>query len=75
MARHLFFAIALIGMFLNSPVEAVTTARCGDRAANCIGRCANPSGGANQSPCMNSCDRQSTSCMIRAYDDARRWWR
>jgi hypothetical protein len=77
MARHLFFAITLIGtgVLLNSPAEAVTAARCGDQAANCIGSCANPSGGANQSRCMNSCDRQSTSCMIRAYDDARRWWR
>ena len=77
MARHLFFAITIIGtgVFLNSPAQAVTTARCGDQAANCIGRCANPSGGANQSPCMNSCDRQSTSCMVHAYDAARRSWR
>ena len=77
MARHLFFAITLIGtgVLLNSTAEAVSNAQCGDRSANCIGRCANPSGGANQSPCMSYCDRQWTSCMIRAYDAARRSWR
>ena len=51
MARHLFFAITLIGLgvLLNSPAEAVIdAARCEDQAANCVGRCANPSGGANQ---------------------------
>jgi len=44
MARHLFFAIALIstGVLLNSSAEAVTAARCGDQGANCMGRCANP---------------------------------
>lgn len=75
MARHFFFAIPLIGMLLNSPADAVTYARCQDQSANCIGRCANPLGGANQSPCMNSCDRQATSCAVRAYDATRRWWR
>jgi len=55
MARHLFFAITLIGIgvLLNSPAEAVTDApRCEDRAANCVGRCANPDGGANQNKCI-----------------------
>ena len=77
MARHLFFAITLIGtgVLLNAPAEAVTYARCQDQIANCIGRCANPSGGANQSPCMNRCDRQVMSCMVRAYDALRRSWR
>jgi len=77
MSRRLLFAIALIGtgVLLNSPTEAVTAARCQDQTANCIGRCANPSGGANQNPCMSRCDRQVTSCMIRAYDEVRRWWR
>ena len=77
MARNLFFAITLIGtgVLLSSPAEAVTAARCQDQTANCIGRCANPSGGANQNPCMSYCDRQVTSCMIRAYDEVRRWWR
>jgi hypothetical protein len=68
MARHLFFAITLIGigMLLNSPAEAVTAGRCEDQAANCVGRCANPTGGANQNKCMRYCDRQVTSCIRRA---------
>ena len=39
MARHLFFAITLIGtgVLITSPAEAVTAARCEDRAANCVG--------------------------------------
>jgi hypothetical protein len=74
MTRHLFFAITLIGtgVLLNSPAEAVTSARCEDQAANCVGGCANPNGGANQNKCMRYCDRQVTRCMIRAYDAARR---
>src|SRR5258705_12766217 len=69
MARHLFFAITLmgIGVLLNSPAEAVTDApRCEDQAANCVGRCANPSGGANQNKCMWDCHLQGTRCLIRA---------
>jgi hypothetical protein len=75
MARHLFFAITLIGtgVLLNSPTEAVTAFRCEDQASNCVGRCANPAGGANQNKCMSSCDRRVTKCLIRAHDAARRW--
>jgi hypothetical protein len=76
MARHLFFAITLIGIgvFLNSPAEAVTNAPgCEDQAANCVGRCANPGGGTNQDKCMSHCDRQVTRCSIRAYGATRRW--
>jgi hypothetical protein len=75
MARHLFFAITLIGtgVLLNSAAEAVTAFRCEDQASNCVGRCANPAGGANQNKCMSSCDRQVTRCLIRAHDAARRW--
>ena len=76
MARHLFFAITFIGIgvLLNSPAEAVTdAARCEDQAANCVGRCANPAGGANENKCMRYCDRQVTRCMIRAHGAARRW--
>jgi hypothetical protein len=76
MARHLFFAITLIGTgVLNSPAEAVTAARCEDQAANCVGTCANPGGGANQNNCMRYCDRQVTKCLIRVpqYGAARRW--
>jgi hypothetical protein len=76
MARHLFFAITLmgIGVLLNSPAVAVPdAARCEDRAANCLGRCFNPSGGTGQNKCLSSCDRQVNRCLIRAHDAARRW--
>jgi hypothetical protein len=76
MARHLFFAITLIGLgvLLNSPAEAVIgAARCEDQAANCVGRCANPSGGANQNKCMWYCDRQVNRCLIRVHGLARPW--
>ena len=78
MARHLFFAITLIGIgvLLNSPAEAVTdAAQCEDQTANCMGGCTNPTGGVNQNKCMNYCDRQVTRCLIRAHDAERRWWR
>jgi hypothetical protein len=71
MARHLFFAITLmgIGVLLNSPAAAVKdAAQCEDQAANCVGRCANPGGGTNQNKCMLYCDRRVTSCLIRAHD-------
>jgi len=75
MARHLFFAITLIGIgvLLNSPAEAVTAARCEDRAANCVGGCANPTGGWYQNKCMRYCERPVTSCLIRAHGAAWRW--
>jgi hypothetical protein len=75
MARHLFFAITLlgIGVILNSPAEAAAdAARCEDQAANCVGRCANPGGGANHNKCMSYCNRRVTRCLIRVHD-ARRW--
>jgi hypothetical protein len=71
MTRHLFLAIALIGtgVLLNASAEA-TTLRCENRAANCIGRCANYVGGAGdlrgqQNRCMLTCDRQVTACLVR----------
>jgi hypothetical protein len=76
MARQLFFAITLvgIGVFLNSPAKAVLdAARCEDRAANCVGRCANPGGGTNNNKCMSYCDRQVTRCLIRANGAPWRW--
>jgi hypothetical protein len=75
MARQLFFAITLIGAagLLNSPAEAVTAARCEDQAANCLGTCANPSGGTGQNRCLSYCERQVNSCLIRANGAARRW--
>ena len=65
MTRQFFFAIALmgIGVLLNSPVEAGAM-QCEDRAANCVGRCANPTGGVNQNTCMRYGDRQVTRCMM-----------
>jgi hypothetical protein len=76
MARHLFFAITLVGfgVLLNSPAEAVTAERCEDQAANCVGRCANPGGGTNDNKCMNYCDRRVTRCLIRAYGATQQWW-
>lgn len=72
MARQLFFAITLIGtgVLLNSPAGAVTAVRCEDQASNCVGRCANPTGGANQNKCMSHCDQRVTKCLIRAHDGA-----
>jgi hypothetical protein len=75
MARHLFFAIALIGtgVLLNSAAEAVTAARCEDHAANCRGRCLNPAGEANDNKCMRYCDRVVTKCLIRAHSEGLPW--
>ncbi len=74
MTRHFFFAITLIGagMLLTAQAEAATGAQCEDRAANCVGRCANVTGGAgdfrgHQNKCMVSCDRHVTQCWIRTH--------
>jgi hypothetical protein len=73
MTRHLFLAIALVGtaVLFNASAEAATPFRCEDRAANCVGRCANYTGGAGdlrgrQNVCMVSCDRRVISCLVRA---------
>jgi hypothetical protein len=73
MTRQLFFAITLIGtaVLLNSAAEAATALQCEDKAANCLGRCADRTGGAgdwrgHQSKCLLSCDRPLTRCIIRA---------
>ena len=62
MTQHLFFVITLIAtwVFFNSAAEAnsFNSFQCEDRAANCMGRCANPGGGVNDNKCMVSCDRQ-----------------
>jgi hypothetical protein len=76
MARHLFFAITFmgIGVLLNAPAAAVPdAARCEDQAANCLGRCFNPSGGTGHNKCLSSCDRRVNRCLIRAHGAAR-WW-
>jgi hypothetical protein len=74
MTPRLFFAATLIGtgMLLCSPAGATTDYQCEDRAANCVGRCANPGGGVNDNKCMVSCDRRVTTCLIRADE---RWHR
>ena len=71
MTRHLFLAITLIatGMLLQSPAAA-SALQCEDRAANCVGRCANRTGGAgdwggHQNKCMVQCDRRLDMCFIR----------
>jgi len=73
MTRQLFFAITLIGsaVLLNSAAEAATALQCEDKASNCLGRCADKTGGAgdrrgHQSKCLVSCDRQLNRCVIRA---------
>jgi hypothetical protein len=72
MTRHLFFAIVVIGTgaFLNSPAEAATALQCEDRAANCLGRCRDMSGGAGdwkglQNKCVPSCVRRLLRCYPR----------
>ena len=72
MTRHLFFAITLVGtgILLTAQAEALTALRCEDRAANCVGSCANYTGGAgdlrgHQNKCMRRCDQQVTWCLIR----------
>jgi hypothetical protein len=77
MPRHLFYAIALLGVVgvpLSSPADAaMAAALCENQAANCVGRCANPGGGTNNNKCMGYCNRRVTACLIRAHDAARRW--
>ena len=78
MTRHLFLAISLIGtgVLFNSAAEA-NGLQCEDRAANCVGRCANFTAGGgdfrgHQNKCMVSSERQVTACLIRADE---RWHR
>ena len=73
MTRQLFFAISLIGTaaLLNCAAEAATGLQCEDRAANCLGTCADRTAGAgdlggHQSKCLLTCDRQVTRCYSRA---------
>ena len=75
MTRHLFFAITVIGtgVLLNSPAEAATPMQCEERAANCVGRCSDMTGGAGdrrgrQNKCLPSCVRQ----LMRCYPTIRR---
>ena len=78
MARHLFFAVTLIGfvgVLLNSPAEAgMESALCENKAANCVGRCANPGGGTNDNKCMSRCDKRVIKCLVRAHNAYPRLW-
>jgi hypothetical protein len=73
MTRHLLFAITLIGtgVLLSSAAKAVTAMECEERAANCIGRCADRTGGAgdwggHQNKCLPNCVRRLDRCTIRS---------
>jgi hypothetical protein len=70
MARHLFFAITLLGVVgVLSPAKAdMAAALCENQFTNCVGRCANPGSGVNNSKCMRYCDVQVTSCLTRAHN-------
>jgi hypothetical protein len=72
MARHLLFAITLIGagVLANASAEAMSAARCEDNFSNCVGRCANPGAGTNDNRCMNRCTRQVNICLIRSHGEA-----
>jgi hypothetical protein len=74
MTRQLFFAIILTGSgaLFTSQSEATTAFQCEERAANCVGRCADFTGGGgdfrgHQNKCVVSCDRQVTRCLIRSH--------
>ena len=77
MVRHLFLEIALTGVvagLFNSPAKAaMDAAQCENQAANCVGRCADPGGGANNNKCMSHCDRQVMRCLVRVHGAAWRW--
>ncbi len=80
MARHLLVAIcfAATAIVLNAPSATASTQRCEDRHVNCLGRCADWTGGAGdylgrQNKCLLVCDRRLTQCFVR--DSLRRGWR
>ena len=75
MARHLFFAITLMGVVgVLSPAEAALNGPiCENRASNCVGRCHNPGSGSNSSKCMWRCDQQVKLCLTRVHGEASRW--
>jgi hypothetical protein len=73
MTRQHFFALTFIGttVLLNTAAGAATALQCEDKASNCLGTCADWTGGAGdrdgrQSKCLLSCDRQLNKCIIRA---------
>jgi hypothetical protein len=72
MRRQFLFAITLIGAagLLGTAAGAATALQCEDRASNCLGSCADSTGGAgdrdgHQSKCLVACDRRLNKCIIR----------
>jgi hypothetical protein len=79
MTRHLLLAIsfAIIAVLAGSPPATASTQRCEDRHVNCLGGCADWTGGAGdylgrQNRCLLICDRRLTQCFVR--DSLRRRW-
>jgi hypothetical protein len=79
MMRHLLVAIsfAIIAVLPGSLAAAESTQRCEDRHVNCLGSCADWTGGAGdylgrQNRCLLICDRRLTQCFVR--DSLRRRW-
>ncbi len=79
MARHLLVAISVsaAAVFLNLSSAAASIQQCEDRHVNCLGSCADWTGGAGdylgrQNKCLLICDRRLTQCFVR--DSIRRRW-
>ena len=81
MTRQFLLAICLVAsaVFINAPTAtaASSTLQCEDRHVNCLGRCADWTGGAGdyagrQNRCLPVCDRRLTQCFAR--DALRRRW-
>lgn len=72
MTRRLFLAIALLAtaVLLNPPAALASLQQCEDKHVNCLGNCADMSGGAGdwagrQNTCLPRCDRRLQQCFIR----------
>jgi hypothetical protein len=72
MTRQLFFAITILGtgVLLDLPSGMANQLQCQDRSANCLGKCADRTGGAgdlggHQNKCLLYCSRQLAKCMVR----------
>jgi hypothetical protein len=72
MTRQLFVAVTILGAgaLLNSLSGMANEMQCQDRNVNCLGKCADPTGGAgdlggHQNQCLQYCSRQLVRCSIR----------
>jgi hypothetical protein len=77
--RHLLLAIsfAIIAVLTGSLPATASIQLCEDRHVNCLGSCADWTGGAGdylgrQNKCLLICDRRLTHCFVR--DSLRRRW-